>query len=61
MFSTPEGRKTLIASAKCNRLAVVSMHRDQKYGTLEDVQTELSPSIKGIAPHRLKDKVSYPE
>lgn len=57
MFATPEGRKKLQASAKYQRMAVVTMHRDQIYQSLDAVKIELSENIKSLAPFGLKDQV----
>lgn len=56
LFSTPNGRKKLLASAQHDRLAIVSMHRGQIYTTWEDVKYELSESIKNLAPHGVRDQ-----
>lgn len=55
MFSTPQGRKKLLLSAKHDRLAIVSMHRDHTYTTWDDIKEELSSSIRSLAPNGLKD------
>ncbi|KAK9879389.1 hypothetical protein WA026_006458 [Henosepilachna vigintioctopunctata] len=54
LFSTENGRKKLTSISKCNRLLVVTMHRNQKYGTLEDVQNELSDIIRDLTPANVK-------
>ena len=59
LFSTPEGRKKLLGSAKYNRLAIVSMHRGQIYTTWDDVKYELSDSIRNLAPNGVKDDVRF--
>lgn len=56
LFSTPPGRKKLLASAQHDRLAIVTMHRGQVYTTWEEVKEELSSSIKNLAPSGLKDQ-----
>lgn len=56
LFSTPPGRKKLLASAQHDRLAIVSMHRGQIYTTWEDVKYELSESIKNLAPRGVRDQ-----
>lgn len=56
LFSTPEGRKKLLLSANHDRLAIVSMHRDQVYTTWDDVKEEISDSIKNLAPNGLKNQ-----
>lgn len=55
LFSTPEGRKKLLASAQHDRLSIVSMHRDQIYTTWDEVKEELGASIRNLAPSGLKD------
>lgn len=55
LFSTPQGRKKLLASAKHDRLAIVSMHREQTYTTWDDVKNELSSSIRNLAPSGVRD------
>lgn len=50
LFATPEGRSTLLKSAGFDRLAVVSLHRDQTYKGLDAVQEELTDSILHLAP-----------
>lgn len=35
---------------KNNRLVIITMHRDQKYGTLDDVKQELNDVVKNFAP-----------
>lgn len=57
LFSTPQGRKKLLASANHDRLAIVSMHRGQIYTTWEDVKFELSESIKNLAPNGTANQV----
>ncbi|XP_055919548.1 eEF1A lysine and N-terminal methyltransferase homolog [Eupeodes corollae] len=59
LFSTPQGRKKLLENAKFNRLAIVTMHRDQEYGSLDSVKSELSESVKTLAPKGLTDLIPY--
>ncbi|KAH8400549.1 hypothetical protein KR222_006179 [Zaprionus bogoriensis] len=59
LFATPAGRKKLQASAKYQRLAVVTLHRDQVYGTLDDVKSELDYSIKNLAPSGHNEQIPY--
>ncbi|XP_068150384.1 LOW QUALITY PROTEIN: eEF1A lysine and N-terminal methyltransferase homolog [Drosophila tropicalis] len=59
LFATPAGRKKLQASAKFQRLAVVTLHRDQIYSTLDEVKSELGVSIKNLAPAGLTDQIPY--
>lgn len=56
LFSTQEGRKKLLSSAKHDRLAIVSMHRDQNYNSWDDVKHEISASIKNLAPSNVKNQ-----
>lgn len=59
LFATTAGRRKLLASAKFQRLAVVTLHRDQVYNTLEEVKSELAYSITNLAPAGLKDQIPY--
>lgn len=59
LFATPAGRKKLQASAKYRRLAVVTLHRDQVYSTLDEVKSELDYSIKNLAPSGLDEQIPY--
>lgn len=56
LFSTPEGRKKLLSSAKHDRLAIVSMHRDQAYASWDDVKEEISASIRNLAPNGVRSQ-----
>lgn len=56
LFSTQQGRRKLLASAKNDRLAIVSMHRGHLYKSWDDVQNELSASIRNFAPNGLKNQ-----
>ncbi|XP_069674155.1 eEF1A lysine and N-terminal methyltransferase homolog isoform X1 [Periplaneta americana] len=60
LFSTPEGRATLLKSAGFDRLAVVALHRDQKYDGLDAVQEELADSILHLAPPGLGQNTQIP-
>lgn len=59
LFATPAGRKKLQASAKYQRLAVVTLHRDQIYSTLDEVKSELATSITNLAPAGLTEQIPY--
>lgn len=50
LFATPEGRASLQSSVGFDRLAVITMHRDHTYPSLEQLQEELSEYILQIAP-----------
>lgn len=56
LFSTQQGRRKLLASAKHNRLAIVSMHRGHMYKSWDDVKDELSGSVRNFAPSGLKNQ-----
>ncbi|XP_030380556.1 eEF1A lysine and N-terminal methyltransferase homolog [Scaptodrosophila lebanonensis] len=58
-FATPAGRKKLQASAKFQRLAVVTLHRDQIYSSLDEVKKELAESIRHLAPAGLVEQIPY--
>lgn len=56
LFSTQQGRRKLLVSAKHNRLAIVSMHRGHTYKSWDDVKNELSGSVRNFAPTGLKSQ-----
>ncbi|XP_033608724.1 eEF1A lysine and N-terminal methyltransferase homolog isoform X3 [Cryptotermes secundus] len=60
LFATPEGRSTLLKSAGFDRLAVVTLHRDQIYKGLDAVQEELTDSILHLAPPGLDQNTQIP-
>lgn len=57
MFATAEGRRKLLGQSKFQRMAVVTMHRDQDYKSLDDIKSELSDSVKCFSPIGLKEQV----
>lgn len=57
LFSTASGRQKLLKSAQYERLAIVSMHRNQIYTTWDAVKDEISNSILSLAPAALKNHV----
>ncbi|KAH8350772.1 hypothetical protein KR084_011029 [Drosophila pseudotakahashii] len=59
LFATPVGRKKLQDSANFQRLAVVTLHRDQVYSTLDEVKLELADSIKNLSPTGLNEQIPY--
>ncbi|XP_062548546.1 eEF1A lysine and N-terminal methyltransferase homolog [Armigeres subalbatus] len=59
LFSTPQGRQKLLASASHDRLAIVSMHRGQTYSSCDAVKDELSESVKSLAPHGLHAHIPF--
>lgn len=58
MFGSPRGRKFLARSTKCNRLAVITMHKKQTYGRMSSVQEEVSEAVQSMAPKGHKGNVS---
>ncbi|XP_036066913.1 eEF1A lysine and N-terminal methyltransferase isoform X1 [Oryzias melastigma] len=50
LYSSPEGRGQLAASANFRRLVIVAMHRNQEYTDMQAVQAELSPVVMDLAP-----------
>ncbi|XP_034668300.1 eEF1A lysine and N-terminal methyltransferase homolog [Drosophila subobscura] len=59
LFGTPAGRKKLQASAKFQRLAVITLHRDQVYNTLDEVKAELGDTVTSLAPFGLNEQIPY--
>lgn len=60
MFSTIDGRKELASMSKCNRLAVVIMHRNQVYESLDAVKVELEDCVRNLAPATIgTDKILF--
>ena len=50
LFASEEGRSQLNSSAGFQRLLVVTLHRGQQYGTIDDVKVELSAKVMELAP-----------
>ncbi|CAD7078893.1 unnamed protein product [Hermetia illucens] len=59
LFSTPQGRKKLLETARHNRLAIVTMHRDQTYSSLVEVKSELAESVRNLSPHGIKEQIPF--
>ncbi|XP_052869335.1 eEF1A lysine and N-terminal methyltransferase homolog [Anopheles cruzii] len=59
LFATPAGRQKLQQSANFDRLAVVTMHRGQRYEDLETVKGELGESVKSLAPAGITGAIPY--
>ncbi|XP_011210039.2 eEF1A lysine and N-terminal methyltransferase homolog [Bactrocera dorsalis] len=59
LFATTQGRRKLHSSAKFQRLAVVTLHRDQEYVSLDTVKCELAESIKSLAPIGLTEQIPF--
>lgn len=60
LFSTTDGRKNLLKMCNHTRLAIVTMHRGQKYESLQEVQDELNETVKNLAPKTMMEKVPNP-
>nr|CAI5842659.1 unnamed protein product [Callosobruchus analis] len=60
LFSTKAGRKNLVRVTKHNRLAIITLHRGQKYESLDAVQKELSDTVCNLAPSSLNVKKQIP-
>lgn len=60
LFATKPGRRKLLESAQHARLAIVTMHREQKYTCLDDVKLELNETVKSFAPKGLRDTAKIP-
>ncbi|XP_066141878.1 eEF1A lysine and N-terminal methyltransferase homolog isoform X1 [Euwallacea fornicatus] len=50
LFSTKIGRKKLVSMTSHNRLTIVTMHRGQKYDSLDSVKEELEGVVRNLAP-----------
>lgn len=50
LFGSQEGRNYLRKSSGFDRLAVVSLQRDQSYGSMSDIQDELRQTILQFTP-----------
>ncbi|XP_073827007.1 eEF1A lysine and N-terminal methyltransferase homolog isoform X2 [Musca autumnalis] len=59
LFATSKGRKKLLEQSKFQRMAVVTLHRDQCYQSMEEVNAELADSIKSFAPIGLKEQIPF--
>ncbi|XP_061388923.1 eEF1A lysine and N-terminal methyltransferase homolog isoform X2 [Musca vetustissima] len=59
LFATSKGRRKLLEQSKFQRMAVVTLHREQSYLSMDEVKAELSDSVKSFAPVGLKDQIPY--
>lgn len=50
MYSTVNGNELLRSQAGSDRLALVSLCRDQEYGDLEAIKTDLNCFVLNFAP-----------
>lgn len=57
LFSTPQGRQQLATNVNCERLIVVHLLRDNVYGSLEEVKSDLSAKVLELAPASCKEQV----
>jgi spermidine synthase/ubiquinone/menaquinone biosynthesis C-methylase UbiE len=60
LFSTKAGRRKLLESAKFSRLAIVTLHHDQIYESLDTIKKELNETVKSFAPKGLRDMSKVP-
>ncbi|PIK59179.1 putative methyltransferase-like protein 13-like [Apostichopus japonicus] len=60
LFSSNAGRIQLSETAGFKRLVVVCLHRGQSYGSLKDIQDELSEKVLELAPSDLESNVKVP-
>lgn len=54
LFGVAQGRINLVESSGFDRLAIIHLHRNQEYDTLEDVEQEIYGTIVKLAPAVLK-------
>uniref|UniRef100_A0A1I8MCI7 eEF1A lysine and N-terminal methyltransferase homolog n=1 Tax=Musca domestica TaxID=7370 RepID=A0A1I8MCI7_MUSDO len=59
LFATSKGRKKLLEQSKFQRMAVVTLHRDQSYQSMDEVKAELGDSVKSFAPIGLKEQIPF--
>ena len=50
LFSSEEGQRELLGGCQVSRLIIVSLLRDQTYGVMAEIQSELSPLVTELAP-----------
>ncbi|KAL7034409.1 hypothetical protein ACKWTF_007952 [Chironomus riparius] len=60
LFSTKQGRRKLLESAQHLRLAIVILHRNQTYTSLDDVKIEINETVKSFAPKDVTDMSKIP-
>ncbi|XP_070492061.1 eEF1A lysine and N-terminal methyltransferase homolog [Chironomus tepperi] len=60
LFSTKQGRRKLLESAQHLRLAIVILHRNQTYTSLDDVKAEINEAVKSFAPKDIRDMSKIP-
>ncbi|KAM4722465.1 eEF1A lysine and N-terminal methyltransferase [Rhinophrynus dorsalis] len=60
LFGSEQGRKQLAGSVGFRRLIIVALHRDQQYGGMEAIQSELSAKVLELAPPGLPANQQIP-
>ena len=60
LFSTEDGRRQLAQSAGYQRLVVVTLHRDHRYGGVEEVKEEIASRALELAQDGLPQLKKYP-
>lgn len=60
LFSSKQGRRKLLESAQHLRLAIVILHRNQTYTSLDDVKAEINEAVKSFAPKDIRDMSKIP-
>ncbi|GAQ85556.1 S-adenosyl-L-methionine dependent methyltransferases [Klebsormidium nitens] len=50
LFASEEGQWQLVEQASAARLILVTLNRGHRFGSSEEVQSELSPLVEGLAP-----------
>lgn len=60
LFSSKQGRRKLLESAQHLRLAIVILHRNQNYTSLDDVKAEINEAVKSFAPKDIRDMSKIP-
>ena len=56
MFASPEGQQQVAQGCAAKRVILVSLNRGHTFGSLKDVQAELSPLVVGLAPTASRHK-----
>ena len=56
LFQSEEGQRELLSGCNVSRLVIVSLVRDQTYGKMAEIQSELSPLVMLLVPSSCRDK-----
>lgn len=61
LYASKQGRRKVLQLSQFSRLAIVTMHRDQIYNTLDDIKLELNDTVKSFSPKEMKtsDKIPF--